>query len=62
MIKDLLEKMGGPFWVSLGINLDKRDSQEVFKWFLASILYAARISETTAFSANREFASREGQP
>ncbi len=55
LIKDLLEKMGGPFWVSLGINLDKRDSQEVFKWFLASILYAARISETTANNTYREF-------
>jgi len=47
--------MGGRFSVALGIHLDQGDSQEVFKWFLASILYGARISETIANNTYREF-------
>ena len=55
LIKDLLEKMGGRFSVSLGIHLDQGESHEVFKWFLVSILYGARISETIANNTYREF-------
>ena len=55
LIKDLLKKMGGRFSGSLGIVLDQGDSHEVFKWFLASILYGARISETIANNTYREF-------
>lgn len=36
-------------------SLDQGDSQEVFKWFLASILYGARISETIANNTYRVF-------
>jgi hypothetical protein len=32
----------------LGIDLGKNDEGELFKWFLASILFGARISETIA--------------
>jgi endonuclease III len=32
----------------LGINLADNTDKELFKWFLASILYGARISETIA--------------
>jgi endonuclease III len=32
----------------LGINLKSKKSEEIFKWFLASILFGARISETIA--------------
>ncbi len=32
----------------LGIDLQKNDDREIFKWFLASILFGARISETIA--------------
>ena len=32
----------------LGINLANNTDKELFKWFLASILYGARISETIA--------------
>jgi endonuclease III len=55
LIRALLDRMGGRFSTALGINLDQGDSQEIFKWFLASILYGARISETIANSTYREF-------
>lgn len=32
----------------LGIELQKNDDREIFKWFIASILFGARISETIA--------------
>jgi len=32
----------------LGINLADNTDKELFKWFLASILFGARISETIA--------------
>jgi endonuclease III len=59
LIKALLDKMGGRFSVSLGINLDQGDSHEIFKWFLASIFYGARISETIANNTYREFEKNE---
>jgi len=37
----------------LGINLKSRKSEKIFKWFLASILYGARISETIAKNTYR---------
>jgi hypothetical protein len=40
----------------LGIELGKRSDAEYFKWFLASILFGARISETTAKNTYRTFA------
>jgi len=47
--------MGGRFSAALGINLDQGNSHEVFKWFLASLLYGARISETIANNTYRVF-------
>ncbi len=55
LIKALLDRMGGRFSTALGINLDQGDSREIFKWFLASILYGARISEAIASNTYREF-------
>ena len=51
----LIEKLGGNFSSSLGIDLEKRGSTEVFKWFLASILFGARISEKIVVNTYREF-------
>jgi len=48
ILKSLLKKFGQPFSEELGINLKSKKSSEVFKWFLASILFGARISETIA--------------
>ena len=55
LIRALLDRMGGRFSIALGINLDQGESHEVFKWFLASILYGARISETIANNTYRVF-------
>ena len=39
----------------LGIDLAKRSDAEYFRWFLASLLFGARISETTAKNTYRSF-------
>ena len=39
----------------LGIDLKGGSDAEVFKWFLASVLFGARISETTAKKTYRAF-------
>ena len=39
----------------LGIVLAKRSDAEYFRWFLASLLFGARISETTAKNTYRSF-------
>jgi endonuclease III len=40
----------------LGIDLARGDDRELFKWFLASILFGHRISETIARHTYQEFA------
>ncbi len=40
----------------LGIDLSKNTDKELFKWFLASILFGARISETIARHTYQSFA------
>ena len=59
MIRALLDRMGGRFSVALGIDPDQGESHEVFKWFLTSILYGARISETIANNTYRVFENSE---
>ena len=39
----------------LGINLWENDDREIFKWFLASLLFGARISETIAKKTYKTF-------
>lgn len=39
----------------LGIALQRRSDQECFKWFLASLLFGGRISETIARNTYRAF-------
>jgi endonuclease III len=55
MVKILLKELGQKFSSSLNIDLSSADSKEVFKWFLASILFGARISETIAINTYRQF-------
>jgi endonuclease III len=55
MIKILLKALGERFSSSLNIDLSSADSKEVFKWFLASILFGARISETIVINTYRQF-------
>lgn len=51
----LFQKWRGSYSRELGINLEKRDSKEVGKWFIASLLFGARISEAIAMRTYREF-------
>jgi len=55
---ELVQSQGGRYAAALGIDLAKRDAGERFKWFLAAMLYGARISETLASRTWREFAAR----
>jgi endonuclease III len=48
MLKTLLQHFGELYSEELGINLKTKKPTEIFKWFLASILLGARISETIA--------------
>ncbi len=41
----------------LGIDLAKRTDSQLFRWFLASLLFGARISETIARNTYRAFIS-----
>jgi len=41
----------------LEIELRKKDNREIFKWFLASLLFGGRITETIAKNTYRVFAS-----
>ena len=47
--------LGTPFSYSLRIELASLSTHEIFKWFLASILFGARISEQLAARIYREF-------
>jgi len=58
-IQALLKKLGGKFSTALGISLKDSDSEEVFKWFLASILFGTRISEKIAVNTYKEFEKRK---
>ncbi|MFQ5836087.1 MAG: hypothetical protein ACE5HR_09240 [bacterium] len=55
VIKLLVKDLGKKFSASLGIDLTSLESKEIFKWFLASILFGARISETIVVKTYREF-------
>jgi hypothetical protein len=47
-IKELLKKYPKSYSEELGIDLKSGKSEEIFKWFLASILYAKPIRESSA--------------
>jgi endonuclease III len=50
-----MKTIGGRFSAALGIGLSSRSTGELFKWFLASILFGARISEVVVSHTYREF-------
>jgi endonuclease III len=54
-IAHLLEKWGGRYTKELGIDIESGRSNEIFKWFLASILFGARISQAKARQTYYEF-------
>ena len=55
----LVHTLGGKFSRELGIRLAADKPSEIFKWFLASVFFGARISETVAVRTYREF-EKEG--
>lgn len=52
---EVIRRFGGRYSAELGIDLSAGDACEVFKWFLASVLFAARISEKLAARTYRSF-------
>lgn len=58
LIDILFKNFKGKFSTSLGIELREKKPDEIFKWFLASILYGARIGEKIATNTYYEFEKR----
>jgi hypothetical protein len=50
-----VQRLGGKFSRELRISLAGGRPAEIFRWFLASVLFGARISETIAVRTYREF-------
>ncbi|MGA3192415.1 MAG: hypothetical protein ABSD73_07865 [Candidatus Bathyarchaeia archaeon] len=46
-VKALVESLGQKYSEALGINLSSGNDGEVFKWFLASLLFGAPITESS---------------
>jgi endonuclease III len=59
IVLQLMEKWGGRYSKELGIDLESGRSDEIFKWFLASILFGARISQAKARQTYYEFEKRK---
>ena len=55
VIEKLIANFGGKFSQELGIDLSKGKSREIFKWFLASKLFGARIGTNVAIKTYKEF-------
>ncbi|HID93474.1 MAG TPA: hypothetical protein EYP60_05190 [bacterium (Candidatus Stahlbacteria)] len=58
IVKKLTQKMKGAFSKELGIRLETKEPAEIFKWFIASILFGARIGEKIAINTYKEFERR----
>jgi endonuclease III len=57
-IRTLIEQYPGRFSAELGVNVAPGRPEETFKWFLASVLFGARISEHIVKQTFRQFVSR----
>ena len=58
IVTALVKKYPGRFSSELGIDLSSGRPQEIFRWFLASILFGARISESIVKKTFHEFDTR----
>lgn len=58
-IEKLIDDLGGRFSSELGIDLSTADSGQIFKWFLASKLFGARISSNLAIRTYLEFENQK---
>lgn len=54
-ISELLKKTGGSYAKALGIKLTRTPPSEIYKWFIAAILYGTRITEDIATRTWHEF-------
>ena len=54
-LQTLVEKFGMRYPEILGIDLKSRREEEIFKWFLASILFGAPITETSVIKTYKCF-------
>lgn len=59
LINILVEELGESYSKLLGINLLSRGSDEIFKWFLASLLFGARIFESIVRKTYKEFEKKK---
>jgi len=57
-IQTLIRTYGTLYSEALGIDLKSHNEQELFKWFLASILFGKRISEKIAIKTYNEFVKK----
>ena len=57
--KTLVSNFGQKYSEILGINLSKQDEGEIFKWFLASVLFGAPITETAVIKTYKCFEKRK---
>jgi hypothetical protein len=55
----LIEKQGQRYSELLGINLTHGDDKEVFRWFLAAVLFGAPITETSVIKTYKCFESHK---
>jgi endonuclease III len=54
-VRKLLETLGGRYSDALGIDLESGREEEIFKWFLASILFGAPITEASVVKTYKCF-------
>jgi endonuclease III len=57
-IRTLVARVPGRFSSELGLNLSARHRKDLFLWFLAAILYGARISGAIVARTHEEFVRR----
>jgi len=55
----LIRELGQRYSDLLGINLMRKNDEEIFKWFLASVLFGAPITETSVINTYRCFESHD---
>lgn len=54
-LREIVERHGQRYSELLGINLERGDNEEVFKWFLAAVLFGAPITETSVMKTYKCF-------
>lgn len=56
VIRELMKRIPGRFSLELAIELEGAKAEEIFKWFLASLLFGTRIGEVIVTKTYRRFA------